>query len=81
MFYGNFSICNQWDFPILLLVMLGYILKRKQFLEESWFKKGNKLIFRVCLPTMLFLNIYNIETLSQINRSTGRWFYIRKLQL
>lgn len=55
--------------PILLLVVLGYILKRKQFLEESWFKKGNKLIFRVCLPTMLFINVYNIETLSQINWS------------
>ena len=55
--------------PILLLVVIGYILKRRQFLEENWFKKGNKLIFRVCLPTMLFVNVYNIETLSQINWS------------
>lgn len=55
--------------PILLLVVIGYILKRRQFLEENWFKKGNKLIFRICLPTMLFVNVYNIETLSQINWS------------
>ena len=54
-------------FPILLLVVLGYILKRKSFLDEDWFKKGNKLIFRICLPAMLFVNVYNIEALSQIN--------------
>ncbi len=55
--------------PILLLVVIGYILKSKHFLDESWFKKGNKLIFRVCLPTMLFINVYNIKSLSQINWS------------
>lgn len=53
--------------PIILLILLGYFLKRKNFLEEQWFKKGNKMIFRVCLPAMLFINVYNIESFSQIN--------------
>ena len=56
-------------FPVLLLVVIGYVLKRNNFLDESWFKKGNKLIFHVCLPTMLFVNVYNIKSLSQINWS------------
>ena len=56
-------------FPIVLLIVLGYILKRRSFLEESWFKKGNKLIFRVCLPCLLFVNVYNIESFSAINWS------------
>ncbi len=53
--------------PIILLILLGYFLKRKNFLDEQWFKKGNKMIFRVCLPAMLFINVYNIESFSKIN--------------
>ena len=53
--------------PIILLILLGYFLKQKNFLDEQWFKKGNKMIFRVCLPAMLFINVYNIESFDQIN--------------
>lgn len=55
--------------PIVLLIFLGYALKRKSFLDESWFKKGNKLIFKVGLPCLLFVNVYNIESFSSINWS------------
>lgn len=55
--------------PILLLILFGYLLKQKNFLDEDWFKKGNKLIFRVCLPCMLFVNVYNIESFTDINWS------------
>lgn len=53
--------------PIILLILLGYFLKRSSLLDEQWFKKGNKMIFRVCLPAMLFINVYNIESFSKIN--------------
>lgn len=55
--------------PIVLLIFLGYFLKRKNFLDEDWFKKGNKLVFRVCLPALLFINVYNIESFTSINWS------------
>jgi len=55
--------------PIILLILLGYLLKKKNFLDEGWFKKGNKLIFRVCLPCLLFTNVYNIESFTDINWS------------
>lgn len=55
--------------PIILLIFLGYLLKQKHFLDEDWFKKGNKLIFRICLPCMLFVNVYNIESFTDINWS------------
>lgn len=55
--------------PIVLLIFLGYFIKRSGFLEESWFKKGNKLLFRVILPSLLFVNVYNIESLAAINWS------------
>ena len=55
--------------PIVLVIFLGYFLKMKGFLEESWFRKGNKLIFRVCLPCLLFVNVYNIASIADINWS------------
>uniref|UniRef100_UPI004056826A AEC family transporter n=1 Tax=Agathobacter sp. TaxID=2021311 RepID=UPI004056826A len=55
--------------PIILLIFLGYFLKQKNFLDEGWFKKGNKLIFKVCLPCLLFINVYNIESFRSIDWS------------
>lgn len=55
--------------PIILLILFGYFLKKKNFLDEDWFKKGNKLVFRVCLPALLFINVYNIESFTSINWS------------
>ena len=53
--------------PIILLILLGYILKKINFLDEGWFKKGNKFVFRICLPVLLFMNVYNIKSLAEID--------------
>lgn len=45
--------------PIILLILLGYVLKRVKFLNDNFIKTGNKFVFRVCLPCMLFANIYD----------------------
>ncbi|MDE7379628.1 MAG: AEC family transporter [Clostridia bacterium] len=45
--------------PIILLILLGYLLKRVKFLSKEFIKLGNKFVFRVCLPCMLFVNIYD----------------------
>jgi len=53
--------------PILLLISLGYILKRTHFLDERFLQIGNKFVFRVALPALLFYTIYSIEDLGEIN--------------
>jgi len=53
--------------PIILTVALGYILKKKNFMNETFVKAANKLVFRVFLPCMLFLNVYNISSLGDID--------------
>lgn len=45
--------------PIVLLILLGYLLKRFKFLNDNFVKIGNKFVFKVCLPCMLFINIYD----------------------
>lgn len=52
--------------PIVLLTLLGYLLRVKGFFTEQFLAVGNKLVFRVCLPVMLFVNVYHIPSLSQI---------------
>lgn len=52
--------------PIILLILLGYLLRQKGFISGDFVKIGNKLVFKVCLPCMLFINVYNIESFSAI---------------
>lgn len=52
--------------PIVLLILLGYILKQKGFLNDSFLKTGNALVFKVCLPCMLFVNVYGIQGMNQV---------------
>lgn len=52
--------------PILLLILLGYFLRRKNFLNDNFLAVGKKLVFNVCLPVMLFVNIYDIGGFSEI---------------
>ena len=52
--------------PIILLILLGYFLRKKGFFSENFVKTGNKLVFNVCLPSMLFVNVYDIESFSDV---------------
>lgn len=47
--------------PIILLILLGYVLKRIKFFSGDFLKAGNKLVFKVLLPVMLFVNIYDSD--------------------
>ena len=53
--------------PIIFTVALGYFLKKIGLLPLSLTKPINKLVFRVLLPCMLFLNVYNIGDFSSID--------------
>lgn len=53
--------------PIILMIVVGYFLKKIKLLEEENAKKLNTLVFRIFLPIMLFLNVYKIESFSEID--------------
>ena len=55
--------------PLIILILLGYLLKRIGFLGESFLNVGNKLVFKILLPALLFYNVYNIQSFEQINWS------------
>jgi predicted permease len=53
--------------PIVIVVAIGYAIKMVGFVTADFAKIVNKLVFRIFLPSMLFLNVYKIEQLSDID--------------
>ncbi len=56
--------------PIVLLIALGYFLRRLNFYDDNFLKTANKLGFKIILPTLLFFNVYQIESISSIKWSS-----------
>ena len=57
--------------PIVLIIAVGYFLKRINLFDEKFFSMLNKLSFRCCLPCLLFYNIYNVDNLSEMKQYGG----------
>ncbi|MGM9661628.1 MAG: AEC family transporter [Oscillospiraceae bacterium] len=53
--------------PILLMILLGYLVRRIGPWDGAFFNQLNKLAFHLFLPVQLFLNVYEMEELSQVN--------------
>ena len=53
--------------PIVLMIAVGYLLKRIGLIEGNVAIKMNTLVFKVFLPVMLFLNVYKIQSFSDID--------------
>lgn len=51
--------CINAILPIILLIALGYFLKKIRLVNAAFLKVGNGFVFKVCLPCMLFVNIYD----------------------
>lgn len=55
--------------PIVALIAIGYLLKRIGWIKADYARITNKLVFHVFLPVMLFLNVYKIDDLGQMDFS------------
>lgn len=53
----------------MLVTVAGYIIKLSGLFDDGFFKKCNTLVFRVFLPILLFKNVYDIKSISDINFS------------
>lgn len=57
-------------FPLMVMMVIGYILKKANYVDDHSLGVMNTLIFRVFMAILLFLNIYTVElndTLSSDN--------------
>ena len=53
--------------PILLLIALGYAVRRTGKWSDAFFNQLNGFCFRIFLPVQLFLNVYEMESLAEVN--------------
>ncbi|MDD3127140.1 MAG: AEC family transporter [Candidatus Izemoplasmatales bacterium] len=53
--------------PLILLILVGYILRRIKIIDESFLKSLNKIVFNFFMPVLLFANLYDLESLDNIN--------------
>lgn len=57
--------------PLMLQMAIGYVLQRRKITDVHSLNVMNKLVFRVFLPLLLFLNIYSLEPEEAINKKNG----------
>lgn len=55
--WENFVYSANTVLPIFVMVVLGYLLKRIKFLDDNFFAQSEKLVFKLALPAMLFLEV------------------------
>ncbi len=53
--------------PIVLTVLVGYVFKRIGWMNGSFSKMANKLVFRAFMPVMLFVKIYGIQSFEGVD--------------
>ncbi|MEG3752998.1 AEC family transporter [Psychromonas arctica] len=59
----SFSIVG----PICLLLFLGWFLNKTGTINDSFIEVGSKLVFKVTLPTLLFLSIVKMDHQAEID--------------
>lgn len=54
--------------PVFIMVILGWILKNKNFLPEHFFNSADKFVFKIALPCNLFIGIMagDVQKLKQV---------------
>lgn len=53
--------------PIMLLMLLGWSLRRWGKLSDDFLSDGNKIVFKYLLPASLFINVYDLESIQDIS--------------
>jgi len=53
--------------PVVLMILFGYWLKCRGFLSREFLQKGNWLVFHITVPATLFINVYKLGSLGDIN--------------
>jgi len=63
----NFLLALNVVLPIFFTMTLGFLLKKVKMVDEHSLNIMNKLVFRVFMSTLLFLNVYNIGDFSALS--------------
>jgi len=60
----NFIYSVNVILPVFIIVVLGFVLGRTGFIGEGFIEPAEKIVFKVALPVMLFLEVAGAEKLT-----------------
>lgn len=63
----NFIFSINVTLPIFLVILLGYILRRINFLTDEFVNVANRYVFVIALPVMLFMDISQSDIQDKMN--------------
>ncbi|MDR0273020.1 MAG: AEC family transporter, partial [Clostridiales bacterium] len=58
---GNFVFSVNVVMPLFVIIVLGYLLKKTDFISDKFIKTGNKMVFYIFLPTTIFKSVYDVD--------------------
>lgn len=64
---NNFIFSINVTIPIFLIILLGYILRKLEFLTEEFVRVANRYVFVIALPVMLFNDISKTDVKEDMN--------------
>ena len=59
--FANFFFSINIVAPLFLVLFLGYVFKKRDFISGGFVSSGNKIVFYIALPATLFRNVYVAE--------------------
>ena len=66
-------------FPIFSIALLGYYLKKKNFITEDFNQRASDMLFKFFMPCMLFYQVYSSDFLSAIDLKMFVFIYATTL--
>lgn len=76
---NNIILAFQVVFPLILMMTVGYVVRQLKITDEASLNVMNKLVFRVFLPLLLFLNIYSLKPEEALNEDNGKLLLLSAL--
>ena len=58
---NDLIFCLNATVPIFFLILLGMFLRKIQLMDDAFTARLNTLVFRVCLPALLFHDMYRTD--------------------
>ncbi len=56
-YWDALAYCLAVTSPVFVIVLLGFVLKGRGIIDEGFVASASALVFKVCLPTLIFLSI------------------------
>ena len=63
----NLLVSLRVTLPIFAVILVGWVLRRKEVLDDGFVRRANDLIFRVALPAKLFLDVSGSDLRGAMN--------------